>query len=421
MGHIHKRFTDSQVKELLERYLKKEIERRYIESILGIGKARFFELVRAYRKSPDRFTVQYTRHSPTRGIDPAIEKNILKELAIDQKAIQNPQIPLKHYNYSYIRKRLRNSYRQKVSLWTVIDRARKHGFCLKDRRRKIHDREVLTHYVGELIQHDASVHLWAPAAKTKWFLITSLDDFSRYLLYALLVARETLWTHLTALQAVVTRWGFPYAYYVDCHSFFRYVKGRDTIPYDFHLTPQEYESHWKQILQECSIKPLYALSPQAKGKIERPYGWLQDHLIRTCIREDVRAIEEGNRVLEQEVRHYNHVQVHSTTGEIPYQRFQKALREKRSLFREFRLPPPLRSVKDLFCFRTQRFVDPYRRVTLHRLQLKVNGVTPRDQLTLRIYPLNPELSEVRFWREDQLVDVQTIRNEDLGRWSTFNP
>ena len=59
-------------------------------------------------------------------------------------------------------------------------------------------------------------------------------------------------------------------------------------------------------------------------------------------------------------------------------------------------------------------MDPYRRVTLHRLQLKVNGVTPRDLLILRIYPLSPELSEVRFWREKQLLDMQRVKNEDLN-------
>jgi hypothetical protein len=41
MVQLHKRFTDSQVKELIERYLRKEIERGYIQEVLGIGKTRF--------------------------------------------------------------------------------------------------------------------------------------------------------------------------------------------------------------------------------------------------------------------------------------------------------------------------------------------------------------------------------------------
>ncbi len=41
----------------------------------------------------------------------------------------------------------------------------------------------------------------------------------------------------------------------------------------------ETDPQWKQILTECKVKVTYALSPQAKGKIERPYRWLQDRLV----------------------------------------------------------------------------------------------------------------------------------------------
>jgi hypothetical protein len=40
----------------------------------------------------------------------------------------------------------------------------------------------LTNYIGELIQHDCSHHKWSPYATSKWYLITSLDDYSRKLL-----------------------------------------------------------------------------------------------------------------------------------------------------------------------------------------------------------------------------------------------
>ncbi len=410
---IHKRFTNEQVREMLARYVSGQVEAKHIRSVLGLGKTRFFRLVNQYRQAPETFSIQYHRQGATRRLDPAIEKNILRKLAIDKRAILNPAIPLKHYNYSYVRQRLQSKYRQRAALSTIIDRAKKHDFWLKDRRRRIHDREVLTQYIGELIQHDSSHHLWAPEARVKWYLITSLDDFSRFILYALLVDRETVWTHLAALQSVVMQWGFPYAYYVDCHSIFRFVRGRDEIHHLDEHSIDRYDPTWKQVLQDCGIKPIYALSPQAKGKAERPYGWLQDHLIRTCIRENIRSLEEAQKVLQQEVHQYNHVRVHSTTGEIPFLRFQRALKAKQSLFRPFALPPSSRSVKDLFCFRLQRFVDPYRKVSINRLQLPVHGVRPRDLLTLRVYPLNQELSEVRFWRDHQLVDVQRVKNDDL--------
>ena len=412
MSQLHKRFTSEQIKELLERYLKNEIERKYIQAILGIKKRRFFMLLKRYKENPQHFTTQYQRTTPPRIISPEIEHNILRELIIDKEIIQNREIPLKSYNYSYIKDRLREMYHQKVSLPTIIDRAKKHGFYLKKPKRTLHDREVLTRYVGELIQHDASHHLWAPAAQEKWYLITSLDDYSRLLLYAILVKKETSWTHILALQTVILRYGLPYAYYVDSHSIFRFVQGRDSIWRKHYLLTDEATPQWKQVLEDCNVKVIHSLSPQARGKIERPYGWLQDRLIRTCVREDVTDIQQAQRVLNQELRRYNHQQVHSTTQEIPYLRFQRALKEKQSLFREFKIRPPFQSVKDIFCLRMDRIVDSYRKISIRNLQFKVHA-DPRKQVNLRIYPLDDEISEIRFWCEEKLIDVQKVKSSDF--------
>ena len=412
MAQLHKKFTDSQVKELMDRYLKKEIERKYIQEILGIGKARFFALVKDYRRNPYGFSIQYTRKTKAR-IPKSIECNIMEELKIDSELIKDKNVPLKSYNYSYVKDRLEKRYNQKVSLPTIIDRAKKNDFYLKKPKRAAHDREVLTNYVGELIQHDSSVHLWSPPAKEKWYLITSIDDFSRFMLYAMLLKKESSWAHIAALQMVFLKYGLPYAYYVDNHSIFRFVQGRDSVWRKHYLFTDDVDTQWKQVLNDCNVKVIYALSPQAKGKVERPYGWLQDRLVRTCVRENVTEIKHGQQVLNRELDRYNYHQIHSTTGEVPYFRFQRALKEKVSLFRDFKIPPPYQSVRDIFCLRISRIINPYRKISINNLQLKVNNAIPREPVTLRIYPLNKEISEVRFWCNNKLIDVQRIKNSDL--------
>ena len=224
MCQLHKRFTSEQVKEFLDRYSKNEIERKYIQEVLGIKKRRFFVLLKQYKANPRHFTVQYQRTNAPRTISAMAEQTILKELSIEKKIIQNKEVPLTSYNYSYIKDRLREKYHQKVSLSTIIDRAQKHGYYLKKPQRALHDREVLTYYAGELIQHDASYHLWAPAAQEKWYLITSLNDYSRLLLYAALVNQETSWAHILALQTVILRYGLPYTCYVERSEGFRKPK-----------------------------------------------------------------------------------------------------------------------------------------------------------------------------------------------------
>lgn len=413
---IHKKFTDEQVKDLMQRYLNGELKRGHIEQVLNIGPTRFFALLKRYRENPAAFSVQYKRSGSTRTIDPKIETNILKELKATKSFIDNKDMPIWSYNYSFIKNELQNCHGQKVALQTIINRAKQHGFYIsRSKKAKAHDREVITHQVGELLQHDSSLHLWSPYAKEKWWLITSLDDFSRRILYAMLVPRDLAWPHIVAIQNVFLEFGLPLSMYVDSDSIFRFVRGRDELHYKHHQLTDESIPQWKQVVHDCQVKVIHALSPQAKGKIERPYGWLQDHIVRICARDNISTIAKANQVLFREVHEYNYKRVHSTTSEIPHLRYQRALREKKSVFRKFFVPPPYKTLKDIFCFRMDRTVDVYRSVSVNNLQIKFNNAPIRETVNLRIYPDQKSgLSEVRFWFKDQLLDVQFIKTRLLG-------
>jgi len=412
---LHKRFPDEQIKSLLERYLSKDIEINYLLEILGIKRSRFFELLKAYRDDPHNFSISYRRKRAPRGIDRQIEENILKELGLEKRLIENNDMPIRWYNYSYIKDQLYEKYRQKVSLPTIIDRAKRYGFYVPRPEKKTHDREVVTNYVGELIQHDSSYHRWSPYADEKWYLITSLDDYSRLLLYADFVVKETSWDHIVALERVLLTYGLPFSYYVDSHSIFRFVQGRDSFWRKHYKLTDEAEPQWKQVLNECQVKVIYALSPQARGKIERPYGWLQDRIVRTCAREDVHTIDQARGILRKELNRYNNHQIHSTTAEIPALRFNRALQESRSLFREFMVPPPYQSTKDIFCLRAERVVNPYRKISFNNLELKVSGAPIRGTVQLRIVPDRKSgLAEIRLWYDNRLVGIQKVKNEDLN-------
>src|SRR4030043_1449327 len=120
MSQLHKRFTSEQVKEFLDRYLNNEIERIYIQETLGIKRRRFFLLLKQYKENPQDFTVQYRRTKAPRTISAVIEQTILKELSIDKKIIQNKEIPLKSYNYSFIKDSLKYNTNQKTALCTMM-------------------------------------------------------------------------------------------------------------------------------------------------------------------------------------------------------------------------------------------------------------------------------------------------------------
>ena len=128
------------------------------------------------------------------------------------------------------------------------------------------------------------------------------------------------------------------------------------------------------------------LTASARWKIERPCRPLQDRIVRTCTRERIETVEGAGKVLKYELDRYNNHQVHSTTKEIPILRFKRAIKEKRSLFREFKIPSPYTSIKDIFCLRVKRKVDAYHKISINNLKLKVHKAPLREEVELRIAP-----------------------------------
>jgi transposase InsO family protein len=412
---IHKKFSSEQIKTLIESYLNKKINLPYILSILGIGRSRFFEILKRYRQNPNAFSIEYARDSPNRRISDEVEDDILSELYIEKELIEDVTNPLKNYNYSYIKDLLKDKYGHKVSLPTIIDRAKRNGFYASKKKKKAHDREVLTNYAGELLQHDSSYHKWSPYASDKWHLITTLDDYSRKILYGDFLNNETSWAHIQSIEQTILKYGICHSLYVDSHSIFRFVQSRDSFWRRHHKLTDETDPQFKQVLSDLNIKLIYALSPQAKGKIERPYRWLQDRIVRTCARNGIKDISDARKVLFYELQRYNSYQVHSTTAEVPDERFEKAMQEKRSLFREFVIPNPYLSTKDIFALRADRVVNAYRKISINRMELSVTKVPLRERVYLRIVPDKKSgLAEIRFWHNNCLVGIQKVRIEDLN-------
>jgi ribosomal protein S17 len=402
MTQVHKRFTAEQVKVLFQGYCQGNLSRSEVEEMLGIGKTRFFALLKTYRQDPGAFSIEY--HRATQGrLSEEAESQIKRELLREKALIDDKDLPIHDYNYAALVDRLKKKGVQ-VSTTTVIKRA-KVLKCYKPKKKgKAHDREVLTASIGDLIQHDASLHKWSPYAEEKWTLITSIDDYSRMLLYADFVPEENSWTHIQAAQSVLQTFGLPFRYYVDNLRVFRFIQKRDSFWRTHHLGTDEVDPQWRQVLRQFKVEVIYALSPQAKGKVERPYRWLQDRIVRTCALDKLSSLEETRAVLKAEVHRYNYQQVHSTTGEVPAIRFANAKKTGNSLFRPFALPKPYKSVKDVFCLRTTRIVDGYRRISLDRHSIEVPKVDVREDVDLHLVPdLAKNILEVRIWFQDKMV------------------
>jgi len=406
MDQLHKRFTDDQIRVLFQGYYQGLLCRAEVQEMLSIGKTRFFALLKHYLRDPQAFSIVYQRAAPRR-LSPAVEAEIEQALRREKELVEDERLPISGYNYSALRDRLVKKGIG-VSLTTIIDRAKRLDCYKPQAKRRVHDREVLTASIGALIQHDGSTHLWSPFAQEKWALITSIDDFSRKLLFADFFPQESTWAHIQATQAVIQTYGLPLRYYVDSLRVFRFVQGRDSFWRKHVLETDDVDTQWSKMMRILGVEVIYALSPQAKGKIERPYRWLQDRIVRTCALEHITTVQEARPVLKEEVDRYNKHQVHSTTQQIPSIRFEQAQAAGNSLFRPFSLPKPYTSPKDVFCLRGTRRVNGYRRISLFNHTIEVPNVPLYEEVEIHLVPdLLKQIMEIRIWWNDKMVHSVT--------------
>jgi hypothetical protein len=235
------------------------------------------------------------------------------------------------------------------------------------------------------------------------------------LLFADFFPAETTWAHIQATRSVIETYGVPLRYYVDSLRVFRFVQGRDSFWRKHVLQTDDVDTQWGKMMALLGIDVTFALSPQAKGKVERPYRWLQDRVVRTCALEKIDDVEDARSVLQDEVDRYSHHQVHSTTKEIPALRFGRALRENNSLFRPFSVPSPYSSPDDIFCLRETRVTNGYGRISLYNHQIRLADVPLRKKVDVHLQPdFGRGVMHVRIWFQETPVHSVDLPLQDFA-------
>ena len=126
-SHLHKRYDSEFVGSILQKYVKKELSARQAMDILQIKRSRFFELVQKFVSDPNGFSITYKRESSGR-ISAELEEIIREELEKEKVLIEDQEIPIRNYNYSYIRDQIYKNSGLKVSVPTIIKRAKENYY-----------------------------------------------------------------------------------------------------------------------------------------------------------------------------------------------------------------------------------------------------------------------------------------------------
>jgi hypothetical protein len=167
----------------------------------------------------------------------------------------------------------------------------------KRKERKIYQRRVCRARFGELLQGDGSRHAWFEDRGDKCTLVIFVDDATSKLTAGRFVPAETTIAYQEILEDHLKKYGRPLGLYVDKHSIFRTSRENSGA--------KEKETHFGSVLRELDIELICAHSPQAKGRVERANGVLQDRLIKEMRLRGISTIEEGNRYLAIFIKEYN--------------------------------------------------------------------------------------------------------------------
>lgn len=153
-----------------------------------------------------------------------------------------------------------------------IAAVRKRGVKRHYRRRERKAQE------GALLLWDGSPHRWFGEKFAEWSLMAAIDDATGKLLCAVFAKQEDAQSYLTCLKQIVMENGIPLAIYMDRHGIFRRNDEHWTL--DEQLAGQQTPTQVTQALLALGIEPIFALSPQAKGRVERLFNTLQDRLVQ---------------------------------------------------------------------------------------------------------------------------------------------
>jgi transposase len=170
-----------------------------------------------------------------------------------------------------------------------------HMWTPSKRRRKTHPPRDRRPAFGELAQIDGSPHRWFEDRGPRCTLLVDVDDATSRLLALHFAPQETTDAYFMLVRAHIRSHGVPLAYYTD----------KDSV---FHLTNPQSADHPTQFgraMIELGVQLICANSPQAKGRVERANGILQNRLVKELRLRDISNIDDANDFLPEFINSYN--------------------------------------------------------------------------------------------------------------------
>ena len=327
-------------------YESGKVTARRAAELLGISKRHFRRLVAGFRQRG----VGALAHG-NRGRSPA---NRIPE-QVRQEILRLAKETYSDYNDSHFTEELAEQPEPIVVSRSTLRRIRRAAGQGSPRKRRAPEyRSHRKRYpqAGMMLQTDGSHHDWLEGRGPWLTLVGMIDDANNEVPGAVFREEEDAAGYFLVLEQVCKRKGIPQSIYADQHTIFQ-SPSQPTVEQE--LSGELPRTQFGRLVDELGIQLIAARSPQAKGRIERLWGTLQDRLVKELRKAGANDLERANRVLAAYLPKFN-------------ARFPVEAAEPGSAY----LPwPAEQDPPDYFCFKYTRIVTNDNTIPFntHRLQI----------------------------------------------------
>lgn len=288
---------------VIERVLKKELKQAQAGKLLKLSTRQIKRLCRKYRDEQACGLVSKKRG---KGSNHQIAQGL------KQSVMTLAHTAYKGFGPTFMAEKLLEHHQLKVSKETLRQWLIKENLWRAKRSLTpmVHPTRTRRACRGELIQIDGSPHDWFEGRGPTCCLIVFIDDATSEILYLRLEEAETTQAYFRGLAYCMAYYGIPAAFYSDRHSIFRVNQSKQV---------QVGKTQFERACEALGIVCIHALSPQAKGRVERSNKTHQDRLVKELRLRHISDLNNANAYLE-EYRHAHN------------QRFAKTPAQPQSLF-----------------------------------------------------------------------------------------
>lgn len=183
-------------------------------------------------------------------------------------------------NDTHLTEKLKEQEKINLSRATVREILRQAGIAAVRKRgvKRHYKRRERKAQEGALVLWDGSAHRWFGQDFGEWTLMAVIDDATGKLLCGVFALEEDAQSYLICLRQMLLEKGIPLAIYMDRHGIFRRNDEHWTLQEQ--LAGEQTPTQVGQALRALGIESIFALSPQAKGRVERLFKTLQDRLVQ---------------------------------------------------------------------------------------------------------------------------------------------